>query len=163
MKRWLPSPLLSLALFAMWLLLNASVAPSDLLLGALVAVLAPALLAPLRPASRSVRRPATVARLVARVGGEVVKSALDVARGISRSPWHAPRGQFVEVPLELRDPNALAALAIITSVIPGTIWTELAPDRSSLLLHVFDYDGNHEAFVEHFKSRYERPLKEIFE
>jgi multicomponent K+:H+ antiporter subunit E len=56
----------------------------------------------------------------------------------------------------------LAALAVITALVPGSVWAELAPDRSALLLHVFDVDDE-AAFIAHFKSRYERPLQEIFE
>ena len=66
------------------------------------------------------------------------------------------------MPLALRDPNALAALAVITTIIPGTVWSELALDRSVLLLHVFDVEDE-PAFIAHFKARYERPLREIFE
>lgn len=73
-----------------------------------------------------------------------------------------PRSAFVVVPLELRDAHALAALAVITTVIPGTVWCELAPDRSALMLHVFDVDDE-AGFIAHYKSRYERPLREIFE
>ena len=66
------------------------------------------------------------------------------------------------VPLELRDVHALAALAMITNVVPGTVWNELAPDRSRLLLHVYEV-GDEAAFIAHYKAAYERPLKEIFE
>ena len=58
--------------------------------------------------------------------------------------------------------HGLAALSMITTVIPGTIWSELALDRSILLLHVFDLDDE-ARFIEHFKHTYERPLMEIFE
>jgi multicomponent K+:H+ antiporter subunit E len=51
---------------------------------------------------------------------------------------------------------------MITTVVPGTVWSELALDRSVLLLHVFDLDDE-AAFIEHFKDTYERPLMEIFE
>jgi multicomponent K+:H+ antiporter subunit E len=44
-----------------------------------------------------------------------------------------------------------------------TVWAELAPDRSALLLHVFDVDTDDADFVAHFKARYERPLLEIFQ
>ena len=66
------------------------------------------------------------------------------------------------LPLELRDPHALAALAMITTVIPGTVWSELAPDNSALLLHVFDLDDE-AAFIAHFTADYVHPLKEVFE
>ena len=51
---------------------------------------------------------------------------------------------------------------MITSVTPGTVWSELALDRSILLLHVFDLDDE-ASFIQQFKHAYERPLMEIFE
>ena len=66
------------------------------------------------------------------------------------------------MPLDLRDAHALAALSMITAVVPGTVWCEVAPDRSTLLLHVFDLDDE-ALFIAHYKARYEHPLQEIFE
>ena len=145
----------------MWLLLNGASA-AHLLLGMLVAWLMPVLTARLRPAAGPVRRPLVLARLVLAVGADVLHSGGQVARGVLRGRRNPPRACFVVVPLELRDPFALAALAVITTVVPGTVWTELAPDRSALLLHVFDLEGE-EDFVRHYKARYEQPLKDIFE
>ena len=68
----------------------------------------------------------------------------------------------MRIPLALRDPNGLAALAIITTVVPGTVWSELAMDRSALLLHLFDVEDE-QAYIDFFKQRYEKPLMEIFE
>ena len=76
MNRLLPAPLLSIALFALWLLLNLSVSPGNLLLGALLAILAPILLAPLRPQHAHVKRPWVVAKLIGRVGLDVITSNL---------------------------------------------------------------------------------------
>lgn len=163
MKRWLPAPLLSAALLALWLLLQQELSPGQLLLGALLAVLIPKLIGPLRPPTGPVKHPLRLARLVLAVGAEVIASALQVGAGVLRAHRRPPRGTFVRVPLELRSAHALAALAVITAVIPGTIWSELAPDRSTLLLHVFDLEGDEADFIAHFKRRYERPLKEIFE
>ncbi len=162
MKRWLPSLPLSAALWALWLLLNESLAPAHVLLGLALGLVVPWMVAPLKPAGGPLRRPLLLARLVLRVGKDVVLSALDVMRGVLRSARRPPRGTFVAIPLDLRDAHALAALAIITTVIPGTVWSELAPDRATLLLHVFDLDDE-ATFVAHFKADYELPLKEIFE
>lgn len=162
MKRWLPSPLLSAGLLALWLLMSRSTSAGDWLLGAALAVAMPLLMAPLRPAPGPLRRPIVLARLILLVGVDVVLSALSVARGALRSRRRLPRGSFVVVPLDLRDAHALAALSMITAVVPGTVWCELAPDRSTLLLHVFDLDDE-AVFIAHYKARYEHPLQEIFE
>ena len=162
MKRWLPSPWLSLALFAAWLLLNRSVTPGHVLLAGAVAVAMPLVMASLRPTPGPLRHWSVLVRLILRVGRDVVRSAYQVGRGVLRAGSRPPRGAFVVIPLALRDPHALAALAMITTVVPGTVWSELAPDRSAMLLHVFDIEDE-AAFIRHFKNDYEQPLKEIFE
>lgn len=164
MKRLLPSPLLSLALAALWLLLN-GLSLGHALIAALLAVLAPLLSAPLRPTQTPVRRLDVLLRLVSAVGSDVWVSALQVARGVLGGMREAPEGRFVRIPLELRENASLAALAVITTAVPGTVWTELAADRRSVLLHVFDLgEGVDEAgFIADYKQRYERPLREIFE
>lgn len=162
MKRWLPAPLVSFGLWAGWLLLNRSLSLGQVLLGLVLALGLPLLLGALRPLASRVRRPLVLATLILHVGYDVVLSALQVARGVAISRQRAPRGHFVAVPLDLHDPHALAALAMITTVVPGTVWTELAPDRSALLLHVFDLDDE-AAFIAHFKQRYEQPLVQVFE
>lgn len=161
MKRLFPAPLLSAALFVMWIALQGSLAAGDLLLAAFLAVAIPIACAPLRPLPVRIRRPGVLVRLVLVVGRDVFRSNLQVAAGVLRSPWHAPRGAFVRVPLDITDPNALAALCAITTVIPGTVWTELS-EGHGLLLHVFDLHDE-AAFIAHFKQRYEKPLQEIFE
>ena len=162
MNRLFPAPLLSVSLFGLWLLLNLSVSPGNLLLGAALGVLAPLLLAPFRPQHPHVRRPLVMARLTGRAGSDVTVSNLLVARGVLRAGKRPPRSAFVHIPLALRDPHGLAALSMITTVVPGTVWSELALDRSVLLLHVFDLDDE-AAFIQHFKDTYERPLMEIFQ
>jgi multicomponent K+:H+ antiporter subunit E len=161
-RRLLPSPWLSLGLFGGWLLLTRSFSIGQVLMGVAVAVLMPLLLAPLRPRAGPLRRWGVLVRLILRVGRDVLWSAAQVAAGVWQAQKHPPRGTFVVVPLALQDVNALAALAMITAVVPGTVWSELAPDRSALLIHVFDLDDE-AAFIQHFKTDYEQPLKEIFE
>lgn len=160
MKRWFPAPLLSAGLFALWLMLSRSLGAGTVLLGLLLAFLLPLMAYALRPAGPPVRKPVLLARLILRVGRDVVRSGVEVACGVVHT--RPPRGAFVVVPLDLRNDHALAALAMITAVIPGTVWCEIAPDRSRLLLHVFDLDDE-AAFIAHYKADYEHPLKEILE
>ena len=162
MNRLFPAPLLSVLLFVLWLLLNLSVSPGNLLLAAALGLFAPLLLAPLRPQQARIRRPLRIVRLLGRIGIDVVASNLEVARGVLLARRRPPRSTFVRIPLDLHDAHGLAALAMITTVVPGTVWSELALDRSLLLLHVFDLDDE-PAFIAHFKATYERPLMEIFE
>ena len=162
MKRWLPSPPLSMALFVVWLLLNQSLDAATLLLAAILAIAVPLLTQSLRPATAKMRRPGVALRLSGAVAHDLVRSALTVARLLltRRNDQMAPR--FVRVPLDLRDPNALAVLAMIICLTPGTAWAEIARDRSTLLIHVFDLDDV-PGFIAMVKARYERPLMEIFE
>lgn len=162
MRRILPAPVLFVSLFVLWLVLNPPASAGSVIVGALVALAIPLLVAPLRPQRVRLRRPWTLVRLVLRVGADVLRSNLDVARGVLRPTARVPHGSFVRIPLELRDPSGLAALAIITTVVPGTVWTKLAMDRSAVLLHVFDV-ADEAAFAADYKARYERPLQEIFE
>ncbi|MBK5007526.1 Na+/H+ antiporter subunit E [Pseudomonas sp. S32] len=162
MSRLFPAPLLSLSLFVLWLLLNLSVSAGNLLLAAVLGILAPLLMAPLRPQHAHVRRPRVIVKLIGRVGLDVILSNLEVARGVLRAGKRPPRSAFVHIPLALREPHGLATLSMITTVVPGTVWSELALDRSVLLLHVFDLEDE-AAFIKHFKDTYERPLMEIFQ
>ena len=162
MKRILPAPLLSAALFALWLLLNDTVSWGHLMIAAALAVAMPLLSAALRPQRGRVAHPLVLLRLVGVVAHDVIASALQVAHGILRLNRRAPRSRFVRIPLRLRDAHALASLAIITTVVPGTVWVELAPDRSAVVLHVWDIDDE-AAFVAFYQRRYESPLLEIFE
>ena len=162
MKRLFPAPWLSLALWLLWLLLNLSLSAGNLLLGAALAFAAPLMMAPLRPLPIRIRRPGVILKLFFLVGRDVVISNIAVAWGVLNAGKKPPRSRFIKIPLDLHDANGLAALSMITTVVPGTIWSELALDRSVLLLHVFDLDDDAK-FIEHFKTAYERPLMEIFE
>ncbi len=160
MKRLLPSPVLSGALFALWVLLADAVDAAAMAVGALLAIAAPLLTASLRPTPVRLRRPGTIARLAARVVWDSLRSNAAVMATILGR--RRIRSGFVRVPLDVRDPNALAVLAMIVTATPGTAWAELAFDRSVLLLHVLSLDDEAEV-VATIKRRYERPLMEIFE
>lgn len=162
MRRWLPSPPLSLALFVVWLLLNQSLHLATVLFAAILAIVVPLITKGLRPAAVRMRRPGVALRLMGTVLGDLLHSAVAVGRALLTRRSADIRATFVEIPLTLRDPNALAVLAMIFCLAPGTAWGELSLDRSKLLLHVFDLEDE-AAFIERVRTRYERPLMEIFE
>lgn len=162
MKRWLPSPSLSLLLFVVWLVLNQSLEPGTLVLAAIFALGVPLLTRSVRPDRVRVRKPFLALRLAARVALDLTLSARDVAWRLLTRRTADIHPHFVRVPLDTRDPNALAAIAMILCLTPGTAWAEVSFDRSTLLVHVFDNDDE-AAFIATVKTRYERPLMEIFE
>ncbi|HEX7864026.1 MAG TPA: Na+/H+ antiporter subunit E [Variovorax sp.] len=162
MKRLIPSPPLSLTLLVIWLLLNQSLEASTLLSGVLLAIAVPLLTQGLRPATVRMRRPGVALRLSAIVLYDMSVSVFAVARALLTRRSERIEASFVRIPLDLRDPNGLAVLSMIMCLTPGTAWGELAFDRSTLLIHVFDLEDE-AAFIAQIKSRYERPLMEIFE
>ena len=58
-------------------------------------------------------------------------------------------------------PYAIATLAGIITMTPGTLSCAIAPDRSYLLVHALDL-GDPAELAADIKVRYERPLLEIF-
>ena len=162
MKRLLPTPLLSLALLALWLLLNRSVSAGHLILGTVLAIAIPLLTAGLRPMRVRVRRPGMILRLAFNVMVDTVQSNLAVARLLLAPGSRRHPAGFVRIPLQLRDPNALAVLAVITCITPGSAWAEISVDRSMLMLHLLEL-GDPDDVVARVKARYEQPLMEIFE
>ena len=78
MTRWLPFPRVSVALLAAWLLLNQSLAPAQVLFGALLALALPRLLLALRHARDGAQRPRAALRLAARVALDIIRSNLAV-------------------------------------------------------------------------------------
>jgi multicomponent K+:H+ antiporter subunit E len=160
MKRLLPQPLLSASRLALWLLLNNSLTPAQLLLGALLAWLLPAITAPFWPQPVRLRRPLLAVRLLARVLVDIVVANLEVARRIL-GPESALKPCFVWVPLDIGQPWGIAALAEIITLTPGTVSAQLTADRRFLLVHALN-ETDPEALVATIKARYERPLMEIF-
>lgn len=160
MRRLLPSPLLSIALLVVWLLLNNTLAPGQVLLGALLALGLPLLTDRLRPERVRIRRPLKAVRLLLVVLVDIVLANIEVARRIL-GPEAALRPRFVWLPLDIRDPSGIAALAGIITLTPGTVSSDLTADRRYLLVHAFNCDDP-AALVASIKQRYERPLMEIF-
>jgi multicomponent K+:H+ antiporter subunit E len=157
------SPVLVLALLALWLLLNQSLALAHILLGLVLAVVFAWAASTLRPLRARIRRLDVAALLIVVVIKDIVLNNLHVAR-IVLSPTRPRtiRSGFVRIPLELRDPHGLATLAIIVTATPGTVWAGLTPAYDTLTLHVLDLEDE-AAVISLIKSRYEQPLRRIFE
>mgnify|MGYP000863180192 CR=1 FL=1 len=163
MKRWLPFPLMSFVLLLFWLLLNESLDPSHILLGAAIGIAVPLLVRPLVPLGYpKLRRPLTLIRLLGMALVEIVRSCLNVSWLILSSKRDGLNSRFITVPLDIKNPYGMALLSCLINSTPGTVWVEILPDSNDLALHVFDLHDE-QWWVETIKTRYEQPLIEIFE
>ena len=162
MSRWLPYPLLVASLIALWLLLNESISPGHILLGTVVALFASRSLAALRPEKPRIRFSSAIPRLILIVLADVVRSNLAVARIILFPGARAQTSGFIRLPLAMRNRYGLAALGVIITATPGTLWMHYDPARSVLLIHVLDL-VDEAAMIALIKQRYERLLMDIFE
>ncbi|MBW8367133.1 MAG: Na+/H+ antiporter subunit E [Arenimonas sp.] len=160
MKSWLPAPLLSAAVFVVWLMLVGTVEPAHLLLAATLALVLPLVAQRLRDEPARVQRPLVAARLGLRVLWDIVVSNIEVARRILGRQSLIHPG-FVWVPLDITNPHGIAALAGIITMTPGTLSSELTADRRHLLVHCFHLEDA-DATMAQIKQRYETPLREIF-
>jgi multicomponent K+:H+ antiporter subunit E len=152
-----------IALLVIWLVLQDTLAPAQIALGVLLSLGAIFAFAAARPVRPRLRRPLVALRLASRVFLDIVRSNIAVARIILGLVRHREiRSGFLEVPLDLRDPQGLAVLAAIITSTPGTIWAGLAPDGHTLTLHVLDLRDEAQ-WIRTIKQRYERALIEIFE
>lgn len=162
MTRFVPHPLLTVAVILLWMILN-RFSLGHLLLGTVVALIAGRAMAALHPARPRLRRWPLLIRLFFIVGWDIIRSNVAVARLILTNGRHGRRRSgFVEIRLDIHDETALAALAVIMTATPGTAWLDYRPATGVLLLHVFDLIEEDE-WSRIVKNRYEPLLMEIFE
>jgi multicomponent K+:H+ antiporter subunit E len=69
---------------------------------------------------------------------------------------------FLDIPLTLRNPVGLAALACIITSTPGTAWAGYNPRSGVLTMHVLDL-VDEETWVRTIRHRYEKRLMDIFQ
>lgn len=162
MKRLINALLLPLFLLVLWLMLNDTLAPGQILLGAVLAALLSWAARSFRPLRATLRHPLTILRLLGHVATDIGRSNLAVARIV----WLGKRANatpgYIRLPIKLRDPHALAALACILTFTPGTVWSDFSEDDGLLTLHVLDLKDENE-WLTIVTERYEKPLMEIFE
>jgi multicomponent K+:H+ antiporter subunit E len=164
MKRWLPSPLVTGILLLLWLLLQQSMDPATLLLGAILAIAVPLLTRPFfHPIGfPRIAKPVLLLRLLAMAWIEIVRSCFNVSRIILFARAKGLNSQFIRIPLDLKNPYGLALLSCLINMTPGTVWVEILPEKYELALHVFDLHDE-QWWIDTIKTHYEKPLINIFE
>jgi multicomponent K+:H+ antiporter subunit E len=159
--RLLPMPLHSLLLLIVWLLLNNTVAPGHLVLGAFLALVIPLLTSGMQDPQPGFHKPLTIIRYVLMVLGDIVVANFEVARLVIGSAKKL-NPAFVAVPLDIEYGLPITILASTVSLTPGTVSAEISEDKKWLYVHVLNLTDKDE-LIELIKHRYERPLLEIFQ
>ena len=116
-------PLLTAVLAGIWLLLSGELSVAQVAFGTFLAVVLMLAASELRPVHPRLRRLYLFVPLVASWLVDIVRSNFNVARvvlGLVRD--RQVRSGFLDIPLELTDPHALAILAVIVTSTPGTAW-----------------------------------------
>jgi multicomponent K+:H+ antiporter subunit E len=149
------------ALIGMWLLLNETVAPGAVLLGAALAIAAAMTLRTLDLPGIGLRRLHVALRLALHVLVEIVRSNYAVARIIVRPQARRGASGFVRIPLDTRNPYSLTLLACIITATPGTLWADYDSAENAMVLHVLDLIDEQQ-WITTVKESYEKPLMEIF-
>lgn len=157
------SPVLVAGLTVLWLMLNQTLAPGHVALGLLIGTGLSWAGSTLRPLQARLRRVDLAFVLLFVVLVDIIRSNIGVARivlGISGR--REINTNFVDIPLDMRDPHGLAVLSMIVTSTPGTVWVGVSRDGRMLRLHVLDL-VDEEYWIHLIKHRYERRLMRIFE
>ena len=161
MKRLLPHPLYSLTLVVVWLMLVNKITVGNLLLGAILGMVVPAITATYWPGHPHVRSPLRVLEYIAVVVWDIIVANFHVAGIILFKKNKDIQSKWVTVPLDLTSPEAITILAGTITMTPGTVSSMLSADGGSILVHCLDCEDT-DAVRDEIKYRYERRLKEIF-
>ncbi len=159
-KKLFPHPVLTLALWCIWLLLHNTMAPGHLVLGFILAFSISLLVSGFWEEKVYIRAPLMLLRFLRIVLWDILVANITVAKLIlGRSGKLKPGFFYVE--LDIRTPVGISILANTISLTPGTVSCDLTEDRTRLLVHALHVEDI-PATVKQIKERYEAPLKEVF-
>ena len=159
--RCLPRPGLSFSLLLFWLLLNNTVATGHIFLGTVLGVVIPLLTHPLMSQRPKIGRPLLALKYIAILFYDIILCNLGVAWLVCGRIQTLTPG-FIAISLDLENELSITLLASTISLTPGTVSAELSSDRRWLYVHVLHLKDE-QAVIRQIKTRYEQPLKEIFE
>ncbi|WP_455477843.1 Na+/H+ antiporter subunit E [Bartonella sp. B10] len=160
MNYFYPYPFFSSVIIFMWLILN-GFSLGQFLLGSIIALFCGLMMRLLEPEKIIIKNWSAVFRLIFRAGIDSITSNISVAWFVLTKKSQRQQSGFVIVPLALESRAALAILACILSVTPGTVWVTYNSKNSELLIHVLNFKNEYN-YQQLIKQRYEQLLLEIF-
>jgi multicomponent K+:H+ antiporter subunit E len=162
MQRLLPHPVLSATLVLFWLLLANDVTVGGIVLAIAIGVIVPIVTAPYWPDRPRLRVGLPLLSYLGVVLWDIIVANFEVAWVILTRPNNRLRSNWLVIPLEVRSPEAISALAGTISLTPGTVSVDVSADGRTLLVHGLDV-ADEAGAITRIKTRYEAHLKRIFE
>jgi multicomponent K+:H+ antiporter subunit E len=160
LSRVFPHPILSAILLVVWLLLNNTIAPGHIVLGAILAIIIPMLTSSFWPERVCFRRAMIFMKFSMIVAYDIVIANITVAKLIL-GPNDKLKPRLFRLPLDIEHPLGISVLASTISLTPGTVSCDLSSDRSYLIIHALCLEDK-QAGIDEIKQRYEKPLMEVF-
>lgn len=145
----------------LWLLLN-GISKGNLVLAVGLGIALSLAALPFRPIRATMHHPFIALRLCWHVAVDIVKSNYDVGYIVLFKEKACPAPGFLDIPIRLKDPHGLAALACIITYTPGTVWSGFNYETQVLTLHILDLKDEQQ-WLDTIQKRYQEPLIEIFE
>jgi multicomponent K+:H+ antiporter subunit E len=162
MRRLFPHPVLTVALFLTWMLLVNHVRVGSLVMAAFLATAIPLFTAPYWPSSPKIRNFPALFAYGALVFWDILVANFVVARIILFMPNSRIQSRWVTVPLDLKSPEAITALASTITLTPGTLTADMSACGRALLIHSL-HAPDPDSIRDEIKTRYEARLKRIYE
>lgn len=158
----LPHPFLTLAVALVWILISNELSTATAVVGMAWGVVVAKLTQRYWPNRPRVIHPLLILEYLAVFVYDMLVSNVQIAVLILFRRASRIRSGFVTVPIELRSPEAIAALAGTITLTPGTLSVEVSPDRRALYVHCLGTTNGMEV-AGRIKRRYESRLQRIFE
>ena len=157
----LPHPLLTLLLALVWILLQNQVSAGMVVFGLILGIIIPRGTAIWWPDAPTGLRMGKLLRYMMIVLWDIMVANIEVAWIVLTVPNSKLKPAWIDIPLDLRLPEAITVLAGTITLTPGTVSADLSDEGHCLLVHVLHTDDP-DAVRDEIKTRYEARLMEIF-
>ncbi|MCF6443670.1 Na+/H+ antiporter subunit E [Nereida sp. MMG025] len=161
--RWLfPHPLLTVLMAISWILLQNEFSAGMFVFGIILGIVIPIGTARWWPDRPQGFRGGKMLSYTLLVIYDIIVANIHVAWIVLTKPNSKMKPAWVEIPLDLKTPEAITLLAGTITLTPGTVSADLSDEGHSLLVHALDAPDP-AAVRDEIKTRYERRLMEIFQ
>lgn len=156
-----PHPFLTILVAVVWTLLQNQFSYGMAVFGVILGVIIPKITSvwwPDRPTELRIGKFATYAVMVL---WDIMVANFQVAWIVLTVPNSKLKPEWISIPLDLTQPEAITMLAGTITLTPGTVSADLSSEGDFLLVHVLHTDDP-DGVRDDIKTRYEARLKEIF-